>query len=86
MPNVVVYTRDYCGFCMRAIQLLQNKGIAFTEHNASKDRAKRAEMIERSGRSTFPQVFVGDRHIGGCDDLFAAERSGMLDQVLESAS
>ena len=82
MPTVDVYTRDYCGFCVRAVHLLQKKGVAFIEHNASREPSKRDEMIRRSGRTTFPQVFVGDHHIGGSDDLVAADRSGKLDAVL----
>lgn len=82
MPKVDIYTRDYCGFCVRAVQLLKKKGIDFAEHNASRDPAMRDEMIKRSGRFTFPQVFVGDHHIGGSDDLMAAERSGELDAAL----
>ena len=82
MPTVDVYTRDYCGFCVRAVHLLKKKGVEFIEHNATRDPAKREEMIRRSGRSTFPQIFVGDHHIGGSDDLVAAERSGELDAAL----
>jgi len=82
MPTVDIYTRDFCGFCVRAVHLLQQKGVAFVEHNATRDPGKREEMIKRSGRYTFPQVFVGDHHIGGSDDLMAADRSGELDAVL----
>lgn len=82
MPTVDVYTRDYCGFCVRAVHLLQKKGVAFTEHNATRDPSKRAEMMRRSGRHTFPQIFVGNHHIGGSDELAAAERSGELDAAL----
>lgn len=82
MPTVDVYTRDYCGYCVRAVHLLKQKGIQFIEHNATRDPRKREEMIRRSGRATFPQIFVGDHHIGGSDDLYAAERSGELDAAL----
>ena len=82
MTTVDIYTRDYCGFCTRAVHLLRQKGIPFNEFNASKDPSKRAEMIQRSGRNTFPQVFVGNHHIGGSDDLIAADHSGELDAAL----
>ncbi|MCF3935763.1 glutaredoxin 3 [Acuticoccus sp. M5D2P5] len=86
MSNQVdIYTRDFCGYCTRAIRLLEAKGITFTEHNASKTPSARDEMIKRSGRRTFPQIFVGDIHIGGSDDLMACERSGKLDAVLQNA-
>lgn len=83
MATVDIYTRDYCGFCVRAVHILKAKGIDFVEHNATRDPAKREEMIKRSGRFTFPQIFVGTHHIGGSDDLVAAERSGELDAALE---
>lgn len=82
MVKVEVYTRDLCGFCTRAKRLLDEKGIAYVEHNASIDPQARETMMKRSGARTFPQVFVGDIHIGGCDDLFAADRSGKLDAAL----
>ncbi|ORE93126.1 glutaredoxin 3 [Acuticoccus yangtzensis] len=82
MVKVEVYTRDLCGFCTRAKRLLDEKGIAYVEHNASVDPQARETMMKRSGARTFPQVFVGDIHIGGCDDLFAADRSGKLDAAL----
>ncbi|MBJ3774082.1 glutaredoxin 3 [Acuticoccus mangrovi] len=83
MANVDIYTRDFCGYCTRAIRLLEQKGVDFTEHNASKDPKFRDEMIARSGRRTFPQVFIGDLHVGGSDELMAFERSGKLDAALE---
>lgn len=82
MADVVIYTRDFCGFCARAKSLLDSKGVKYTEHNATETPSARAEMIQRSGRSTFPQVFVGSTHVGGCDDLFAMERAGKLDTLL----
>ena len=82
MTQVTIYTRPFCGYCARALRLLQDKGIEFTEIEAGMDPAKRREMMERSGRSTFPQIFVGDRHIGGCDDMMALERAGKLDPLL----
>ena len=82
MSHVTIYTRPYCSYCFRAVALLEQKGIPFTEIEAGFDPEKRAEMVERSGRATFPQIFVGDRHIGGCDDMMALEREGKLDPML----
>ncbi|MBN8608313.1 MAG: glutaredoxin 3 [Caulobacterales bacterium] len=82
MRPVVVYTRAYCGYCSRAMDLLRRKGAAVTEIDATGDPDRRQEMIQRSGRFTFPQIFVGDTHVGGCDDLHALERAGGLDPLL----
>jgi len=81
MRPVTVYTRSFCPYCTRAMALLQRKGAPVTEIDAS-DPAKRQEMIQRSGRWTFPQIFVGDTHVGGCDDLHALEQRGALDPLL----
>lgn len=85
MTTVEVYTRDYCGYCVRAKRTLTEQGLEFVEHNASRDPTLREEMIRRSGRRTFPQVFVGETHIGGSDDLEAAARSGRLQKALEQS-
>ncbi len=83
MTQVTIYTKPYCPFCVRAVSLLEKKGVPFTEIDAAFDPAKRGEMVERSGgRATFPQIFVGETHIGGCDDMMAMERAGELDQLL----
>lgn len=83
MANVTIYTRAMCGFCARAKNLLAQKGAAFVEHDATFKPQVKAEMIQRSnGRATFPQIFIGDAHVGGCDDLFALERDGKLDALL----
>lgn len=82
MAHVTIYTRPGCGYCQRALSVLQRKGAAFTEIHAGGDPALRQEMIERSGRATFPQIFVGDRYIGGCDDMMLLERKGELDALL----
>jgi glutaredoxin 3 len=82
MPPIVIYTRPFCGFCSRALELLRGKGVPFTEIEAGFDPGKRKEMMERSGRSTFPQIFVGEKHIGGCDDLVALDRAGKFDAML----
>lgn len=82
MPDVTIYTRMLCGYCAAAKRLLDKKGVAYTEHDASFEPALRDEMIERSGRRTFPQIFVGDVHVGGSDDLHALEAGGKLDGLL----
>jgi glutaredoxin 3 len=82
MPAVTIYTRQACGYCSAARRLLQQKKIDFIEIDATGAPEKRTEMIQRSGRMTFPQIFVGDRHIGGCDDLFALDRRGELDALV----
>jgi len=84
MAHVTIYTKPYCPYCMRALSLLQKKGVDFTEIEASSDPAKRQEMMQRSGRTTFPQIFIGDRHIGGCDDMMALEFEGKLDPLLKA--
>jgi glutaredoxin 3 len=86
MPDVTIYTKPYCTYCIRAISLLEKKGIAFTEIEAAFDAEKRAEMVQRSGRATFPQIFIGGQHIGGCDELMALERGGQLDPLLQAAA
>ena len=82
MADVVIYTRDGCPYCTKAKGLLAAKGVAFTEYNASSDPAYRSVMIEKSGRNTFPQIFVGATHVGGCDDLHALDAAGRLDPLL----
>ena len=82
MSKVTIYTKPYCPYCVRAVDLLERKGVPFTEIEAAFDPEKRQEMIQRSGRMTFPQIFVGDRHIGGCDDLFALDEGGRLDPLV----
>ena len=83
MPTVEVYTKAFCPYCARAKALLAAKGVTFEEYDITMDKALRAAMIERAqGRSTVPQVFVNDTHIGGSDDLAAAASSGKLDRLL----
>lgn len=82
MAHVTIYTRPFCGYCARALALLDEKGADFTEIEAGMDPALRQEMMQRSGRTTFPQIFVGEQHIGGCDDMMALEREGKLDALL----
>ena len=85
MQQVTIYTKPYCPYCVRAVDLLERKGVPFVEIEAAFDPDKRQEMMRRSGRTTFPQIFVGDRHIGGCDDMLALERAGKLDPLLQAA-
>jgi len=83
MAKVDIYTREFCGFCVRAVQLLESKGVAFNQIEAGMDPDKRKEMIQRAnGASTYPQIFVDDVHVGGCDELYSLERSGKLDPLL----
>ena len=83
MAEVVIYTRDFCYYSDAARDLLTRKGVAFKEINASGNRELRSEMIERAnGGSTFPQIFIGVAHVGGCDDLYALEEAGLLDALL----
>lgn len=82
MASVTIYTRDFCGYCARAKALLQSKNVNFTEYNATENPQYRQEMMDKSGRNTFPQIFIGERHVGGCDDLHALERAGELDALL----
>lgn len=83
MVDVTIYTRMMCGYCAAAKRLLDKKGIAYTEHDASFSPELRREMISRAnGRSTFPQIFIGDTHVGGSDDLRELEADGRLDTLL----
>lgn len=82
MANVVVYSMQNCPFCVRAKQLLDSKGVEYTELDVDKDEATWEEMIAKSHRRTVPQIFINDQHVGGCDDLYALHRAGKLDQLL----
>ncbi len=83
MKPVEIYTSPLCGFCHAAKRLLTQKGVDFTEIDIWADPDRKPEMIQRAnGGRTVPQIFVGDDHVGGCDDLYALERSGKLDPLL----
>ena len=83
MPEVTIYTRMMCSYCAAAKRLLDSKGIAYKEHDASFSPELRQEMMQRAnGRWTFPQIFVGDTHVGGSDELHALEAEGKLDALL----
>ncbi len=84
MAEVVIYTRPFCGYCARAVALLNEKDVPFQEIEAGMDPKLRQEMMEKSGRSTFPQIFIGGQHIGGCDDMMALDRAGKLDAMLQA--
>ena len=85
MAHVTIYTRAFCPYCSRALNLLKQKGVEMTHIDAGMDAQKEAEMIQRSdGARTVPQIFVGDLHIGGCDEMMALERSGKLDPLLQA--
>ena len=85
MAEVTIYTRQFCGFCSAAKRLLESKGVTYNEIDATGNAALRQEMIEKAhGGSTFPQIFIGGTHVGGCDDLHALEREGKLDAMLRA--
>lgn len=81
-PEIVMYSSGWCGYCQRARALLERKGLAFREIDVEQDAALRAEMIARSGKRSLPQIFIGSRHVGGFEELYALEREGGLDQSL----
>jgi len=82
MPNVVVYSTTVCPYCVRAKALLKRKGVAFQEIMIDNDRALMREMMERSQRRTVPQIFIGDHHVGGYDDMAELDSLGELDPLL----
>jgi glutaredoxin 3 len=85
-PKVVMYSTDWCPFCARARSLLERKGANFEIINVEERPEARAEMMARSGRRTVPQIFIGDTHVGGCDDLYALDAAGGLDPLLKSGA
>lgn len=83
MKPVEIYTSPLCGFCHAAKRLLKEKGVSFAEVDVLKQPGRKAEMIQRAnGGRTVPQIFIGETHVGGCDDLYALERAGKLDALL----
>ena len=83
VPIVEIYTKSFCPYCWRATALLDSKGVAYREIAVDYGGAERQVMIERAhGRSTVPQIFVGEIHVGGCDDLMALDRAGKLDALI----
>ncbi|MGA9601572.1 MAG: glutaredoxin 3 [Methylocystis sp.] len=86
MPKVVIYTTSSCPYCIAAKRLLMQKGVSFEEISIDGDSAGRAKMSERAGgRRTVPQIFIGESHVGGCDDLYGLEEAGRLDALLAEA-
>jgi glutaredoxin 3 len=86
-PNIVMYSTAFCGYCQRARNLFERKGVDVREIKVDEDPKDRATMLERSGgRRTVPQIFIGERHVGGYDDLAALDRSGELDKLLGLAA
>lgn len=85
MPKIQVYTKPFCPYCYRAMALLNSKGAMVEETDISMNGSERSVMIQRAnGRTTVPQIFIGDRHIGGSDDLAALDRAGELDVLLSA--
>lgn len=85
MPNVVVYATALCPFCMRAKRLLDSKGIEYKEIRVDREEHLRREMEARSGRTSVPQIFIDDHHVGGFDDLSELDMEGTLDDMLQIA-
>jgi glutaredoxin 3 len=84
LARIVMYTTAWCPFCQSAERLLAEKGVAVERIRVDLEPARRAEMMRKSGRRTVPQIWIGDRHVGGCDDLYALEREGKLDPLLKA--
>ena len=85
MKSVKIYTTPYCPFCVRAKRLLERKGVGYEEIDVAADDEARAALAERTGRRTVPQIFIGEVHVGGSDELYALEQEGKLDPMLRSA-
>jgi glutaredoxin 3 len=86
MAKIDIYTVQYCPFCHDAKELLSSKGVSYHEIDVTGKRDVRKQMIQRAkGRSTYPQIFIGATHVGGCDDLYALEEAGKLDSLLAEA-
>ncbi len=84
--NVEIYTWTYCPFCIRAKALLEKKGVSFQEHCIDGDQPAREKMAQRAnGKSSLPQIFINDHHVGGCDDIHALEAQGELDKLLSNS-
>jgi glutaredoxin 3 len=84
-PAVTLYVSGWCPYCQRAKGLLTQKNVVFSEINVEDEPKLREEMIARSNRRTVPQIFIGDKHVGGCDDLFELDHSGELDRLIQGA-
>jgi glutaredoxin 3 len=84
-PRVVMYSTSWCPYCAGARSLLAEKGVAFEEIDIDAAPQARAEMMQKSGRGTVPQIFIGETHVGGCEELYALESAGSLDSMLTGA-
>ncbi|MCY1412331.1 Glutaredoxin-3 [compost metagenome] len=84
MAKVIVYSSDWCPYCIRAKSLLESKGVAFEEVKVDGKPQVRAEMASKAGRTSVPQIWIDAFHVGGCDDLYALERAGKLDKLLQA--
>ncbi len=82
MAAITIYTTSYCPYCVKAKDLLKRKGQTYTEINAEDDAVRDAMVAKAGGRRTVPQIFIGDSHVGGCDDLYALDKAGKLDALL----
>jgi glutaredoxin 3 len=82
MADILMYSTEYCPYCMRARQLLEAKGVVYTDIRIDEHPEKRDEMIAKSNQRTVPQIFINDNSIGGCDDLYALDQTGQLDKLL----
>jgi len=82
MSDVVMYSTGHCPYCVRAKMLLKQKNVEFNDIRIDVEANRREEMVQRSGRTSVPQIFIGDFHVGGCDDLFTLEQQGQLDNKL----
>lgn len=85
MKQVTIYSSNTCGFCTMAKRLLQQKGVVPVDIGVDGDPALRQELTQRTGRRTVPQIFIGEQHVGGYDDLAALERTGKLEEMLQAA-
>ncbi|KAB0265211.1 glutaredoxin 3 [Microvirga brassicacearum] len=85
MPSITIYTKDWCPYCTAAKRLLDEKGASFTEIDIEAKPEFRAEMIQKAGgRTSVPQIFIGDRHVGGCDDIYALDARDELEALLRA--
>jgi glutaredoxin 3 len=82
MPPITIYTTGYCPYCVRAKDLLKRKGASYSEINAEDDAVREAMIVRAGGRRTVPQIFIGETHVGGFDDLYALDKAGKLDALL----
>ena len=86
MANIEIYTKSWCPFCARAKDHLEQRGLSYQEIDVTTDSVKEREMVERTGRHTVPQIFIDGQHLGGSDDLLAADANGLLDRLLLGAA